>query len=211
MESGDKNSTAQQSFYSIYDNNTRTADTSSPVVPPAISGRGRLVQGVIDTTAGTVTVSCFKWGRPTSNTDTTTRAGYYFDFPSSGEKAVSNPKIIGNNLTFNTLIPAAPGSTGGCTAAGGSGRTYDLDLDSGNGTFRTSTVGLLGESLIVQIPGATTYTKSRTTGRRTKTEYSDRVDTGSGSATKGSRIGVTTVSGRLSWRQVNNYQDLKNN
>lgn len=211
MESGDKNSTAQQSFYSIYDNNTRTADTSSPVVPPAISGRGRLVQGVIDTTAGTVTVSSFKWGRPTSNTDTTTRAGYYFDFPSSGEKAVSNPKIIGNNLTFNTLIPAAPGSTGGCTAAGGSGRTYDLDLDSGNGTFRTSTVGLLGESLIVQIPGATTYTKSRTTGRRTKTEYSDRVDTGSGSATKGSRIGVTTVSGRLSWRQVNNYQDLKNN
>jgi type IV pilus assembly protein PilY1 len=211
MESGDKNSTTQQSFYSIFDNNSPSADTSGPVVPPAISGRGRLAQGVINTTAGTVTVPEFKWGRPTRDSDTTTRAGYYFDFPSSGEKAISNPKIVGNTLTFNTLIPAAPGSTGGCTAAGGSGRTYDLNLDSGNGVFRTSTVGLLGESLIVQIPGATTYTKSRTTGRRTKTEYSDRVDTGSGSATKGSRIGVTTVSGRLSWRQINNYQDLKNN
>jgi type IV pilus assembly protein PilY1 len=209
MESGDKNSTAQQSFYSIYDNNSTTAD-SSPVVPPAISGRGRLAQGTVNLTAGTVTVPAFTWGRPISDATTTSRAGYYFDFPSSGEKAIGNPKILGSIVTFNTLIPAAPGSTGGCTAAGGSGRAYDLNLDSGSGTVRTSTVGLMGESLIVQIPDKTSYTKTRTTGRRTKTEVSGRVETGSSNPAKGTDITKTTIAGRLSWRQVNNYLERKN-
>jgi type IV pilus assembly protein PilY1 len=208
MEATDKNSVAQQSFYSIFDNNSASAD-SSPVVPPAISGRGRLARGVVDTTAKTVTVPAFEWGRPASDATTTTRAGYYFDFPSSGEKAINNPKVVGRQLSFSTLIPAAPGSTGGCTAAGGSGRTYTLNLDSGSGTYETSEVGLMGELLILEVK--TDITKSRTTGRRIKTTTYDTVATGSNAPKKAERKVVEVAQGRLSWRQINNYQDLKNN
>lgn len=210
LESGDKNSTTVNSFYTIFDNNSSTADSSSGTRTAVISGRGRLAQGTVNLNAGTVTFSAFKWGRATSDSDVTQRSGFYFDLPSSGERMTSSASVFGNNIIFSSLIPAAPGATGACTAAGGSGRQYILDLDSGNGTFSSSTVGLQGEALISQITSATTYTKSRTTGRRQKTETVQVIQQGSTGLGNGGTTTTTTIAGRLSWRQINNYIQLKN-
>ena len=72
-------------------------------------------------------------------------------------------------------------------------------------------MGLFGDSLIFNIASADTYTPSNSTGRRTKTTRSLALDVGSsGVGTAGTLKEVTTLAGRLSWRQINNYQDLKN-
>jgi type IV pilus assembly protein PilY1 len=113
-------------------------------------------------------------------------------------------------VKFATLIPASSGAVGSCAAAGGSGRAYEVNVDTGNGTSRLSTVGLLGEPLLLEILGATSYTTSTTTGRRIKTVVSQNIDVGSTGVSASTTTTTTFVSGRLSWRQINNYLDLKN-
>src|SRR6218665_3566679 len=69
-------STIGQSVYVIYDNGSTRADASPAV--SAIAGRGRLQQGVVDTGNQTVSVRAFRWGRPRSDADVATRAGWFF-------------------------------------------------------------------------------------------------------------------------------------
>ncbi|MEO8388359.1 PilC/PilY family type IV pilus protein [Polaromonas sp.] len=209
LETGDKTSTLQNSFYTVYDNGSAAADTS-PVGNSAVNGRGRLQAGTVNVTARTVTFPAFKIGRATSDGDSTQRSGWYFDFAVSGERSITSVSLIGDTLKFGSLIPAASGALGSCVASGGSGQTYEMNIDSGNGSFRTSTVGLLGEPLLIEVSSATTYTVSTTTGRRIKTTVTQNTDVGSqGVATSGTTT-TTFVTGRLSWRQINNYLDLKN-
>ena len=206
LEFADINSTLQNSFYSLHDNGT----SSSPTVGEVIPGRGRLQAGVVNTTTLSVTVAPFKWGRASSDTDTTQRSGWFFDYATSGERTVSPISVIGDTLRFGSLIPAAVAAAGSC-ASGGGGNVYDIDADTGVGTFRASTVGLFGESLIFNVPSADTFTTSNSTGRRIKTTRTLALDVGSaGVGTGGALREVQTVAGRLSWRQINNYQDLKN-
>ena len=206
LEFNDINSTLQNSFYSLHDNGSSSSPAGGAVIP----GRGRLQAGVVNTTTLSVTVAPFKWGRASSDTDTTQRSGWYFDYAITGERTVSPISAIGDTLRFGSLIPAAVAAAGSC-ASGGGGNVYDIDADTGVGTFRASTVGLFGESLIFNIASADTFTTSNSTGRRTKTTRTLALDVGStGVATSGTLKEVKTVAGRLSWRQINNYQDLKN-
>ena len=212
LEVLDKTSTTQNTIYSVYDNGTSTADTS-PAGNAVISGRGRLQAGTSSIpSAGTITVPAFTWGRAASNTDASQRSGWYVDFASSGERGISSASVFGDNLVFGSLIPGA-GVAGSCAAAGGGGYQYSINIDNGNGTFTTSTVGILGEPLLAEIVSAVRYTVSTSTGRRIKTVVKQVIQQGSlgvGSSTTGS-LTTTFVTGRLSWRQINNYQDLKNN
>lgn len=206
LEVADKTSTLQNSFYALYDNGTSNSPAGGAVIP----SRGRLQAGVVNTTTLVVTVAAFKWGRASSDTDTTQRSGWYFDYAASGERTVSPISAIGDTLRFGSLIPAAVAAAGSC-ASGGGGNVYDINADTGVGTFKASTVGLFGESLIFNIASADTFTTSNSTGRRTKTSRTLALDVGSaGVGTGGTLKEVQTVAGRLSWRQINNYQDLKN-
>ena len=207
LENADKTSSLQNSFYTIYDNGSASAD-SSPVGNSAISGRARLQMGTANATTGVVTVGAFKAGRPLTNTDLTQRSGWYFDFPTSGERSVATAGLIGDFVEVSTLIPASAGAAGSCTAAGGSGASYELNVDTGNGVSRISTVGLLGEPLLLDLLGATTYTVSTTTGRRIKTVVSQNIYVGSTGVSAAKTTTTTYVAGRLSWRQINNYLDL---
>lgn len=205
LEVSDKTSTLQNSFYSVYDNGTSNSPAGGAVIP----SRGRLQAGLVNTTTFAVTVAPFKWGRASSDTDTTQRSGYYFDYVASGERTVSPISAVGDTLRFGSLIPAAVAAAGSC-ASGGGGNVYDIDADTGVGTYSSSLVGLFGESLIFNISSADTFTTSNSTGRRTKTTRSVAFDVGSsGVSASGTPKQVTTVAGRLSWRQINNYQDLK--
>ncbi len=209
LEASDKTSTAQNSFYTLYDDGTTSATAGGASIP----GRGRLIAGTV--TAGgetsTVSVPSFKWGRPTTDSDTSKRSGWYFDYTSTGEKSISGVSITGDQLIWGSLVPAAANNAGSCTASGGGGNKYKVNIDTGNGSFSVSAVGLFGEILTFDIPSAKVSSTSSGTGRRVTTVTTTTVDVGSKAAQSSSSPTLTTfVSGRLSWRQINNYQDLKN-
>lgn len=209
LEADDRSSTAQNSFYVVFDNGTTTAD-NSPIGAGLISGRGRLKAGTINTTTGVLSVDAFVWGRATSDADATQRSGWYVDYATTGERQISGATLVGDTLIFGSLIPGSTGGANACGVTGGSGREYRANVDTGDGTSRVSTVGIFGQPLVTELTSATVTTNSDNTGRRKRIVKNTVFTQGSGG------IGVSTtettefIAGRLSWRQINNYQDLKN-
>ncbi|MBC7375824.1 MAG: pilus assembly protein PilY, partial [Burkholderiaceae bacterium] len=209
LEPSDKTSSSQNTFYAVYDNGTPTPD-ANPVGSGIISSRARLQSGSINTSTGVITVPAFVWGRATTDADSTQRSGWYADYGLTGERQISNAAVSGNSIIFGSLIPASSGAVGSCAAAGGSGREYQVNIDSGNGSSRSSSVGLLGEPFVATVTTATTYTASNSTGRRSQTITNQVIQQGSNGVTSSTQVTQTFVTGRLSWRQINNYQDLHN-
>ncbi|HEY8907961.1 MAG TPA: PilC/PilY family type IV pilus protein, partial [Rhodoferax sp.] len=215
LEIGDKATTSAQSVYMVYDNGTTTPDSTASTATSAISDRLRLKLGTADAKTGVVTVPAFTVGRATTNTDTDNpRSGWVADLPNSGERQISNGTVFGDKIVFGSLIPAVSSATA-CSASGGGGNQYTLNILTGNGTSVGSSVGILGEPLVEEISSATSYSASDSTGRRTKTitsqvfqQGSNGIAAGSGSSTN--TLTRTVLVGRLTWRQINNYQDLKN-
>lgn len=208
-ETSDKISTLQQTEYMIFDNGRNNGD-SSPVGVSAISGRARLKQSTVDASTGVISTPSFIPGRAATNINTEAiRSGWYADLPISGERQISSATISGSEIIFGTLIPGNSGSSS-CDASGGGGNQYTVDIATGNGTLISSGVGILGEPLVSEISGATTYTPTDSTGRRIKTITSQIFQQGSSGVSVGRTTSMSIAAGRLSWRQINNYQDLKN-
>ena len=209
LETADKTSTLTNTFYTVYDNGSAAFD-SAMAGEAAISGRGRLQAGTVDTTTKVVTVGAFKWGRPATDATTTSRAGWYFDLPVSGEKLISHVLDIGPRTgTFNTVIPGAAGTAGTCTNSMGSGSQYVIDVPTGSGRYVTSVVGLPGPALFLE--GETSETKSDSTGRRIRTTVKRAITVGQqGVNTSSAPVeSIPEAVGRLMWRQIYNYQDQK--
>ena len=216
LESSDKTSIVQNSIYEVFDNGSTAAD-SSPVGASVISGRGRLKAGTVNSSTGVVDVPTFTWGRAASDTDATQRSGFYADFPASGERGITNILVAGNTLLFNTLIPTPSGAVGSCTTGGGGGNSYRINYLTGKG-YVQYTDKPPGVPLLIDLP-LTTYTTSSTTGQRIKTtvqqvlkQDTEKISTGGpgGTGGTGGTVTSTVIAGRLNWRQINNYQDLKN-
>ena len=212
MENNDKSSTTTQSEYMVYDDGTNHVDTlvSPETRASAISGRSRLKQGTASTSTGLITTPAFSLGlTSTQSNSEAVRSGWYADLPTSGERQISSASIAGTKATFGSLIPGAS-STGTCAATGGGGNQYTVDIVTGNGTVVSSTVGIMGEPLLSELTGATTSTVSDSTGKRIKTITTQVIQQGSSGISTGGTVTTTVTAGRLSWRQINNYQDLKN-
>ncbi|WP_418130018.1 pilus assembly protein [Variovorax sp. 278MFTsu5.1] len=214
LEMDDRSSTAQNSFYVIYDDGTATPD-ATPNGSGAISGRARLRAATIDS-KGAITVPGFTWGRATSDltTASSVSSGWYMDYASS-ERQVSAATLRGDTLVFASLIPAAAGDSSSCGASGGGGNAYIVNVDTGIGTRSASTVGITGEPLVIEV-ASTVAAISNGTGQRARRITSQAISQGSGGidnvgdGTDGSgQVTVTLIGGRLSWRQINNYLDLK--
>lgn len=213
-ELSDKASTATQTAYMVFDNGTNSGDalTSGATRASAISGRLRLKQGTANSTTGVISTPAFTPGRAATVVNTEViRSGWYADLPNSGERQISDAFLVrlSNKLLFNSLIPGATGSSG-CAAALDGGRTYSIDIATGNGTSKDSTVGLLGEVMAIERPDLTEKTISDNTGKRIKILTSDVYQLGSQGWKKVDAITTAVTAGRLSWRQINNYQDMKN-
>ena len=210
LESGDKTSTLQQSFYAVYDNGSSTSDGGG-AINGAISSRNRLQQGTANATTLSVAVGAFRFGRATTDTPAGTpplRSGWYFDFPVSGERMIINGSILGDKFLLSSLIPASAGAVGSCTAAGGGGNSYELNIDTGNGSLEKSTVGLLGETLLVKVSEVNQTSDS--TGKGIKTTSYQKIRIGStGSTIAPTGLVDKALNRRLTWRQINNYQDLR--
>lgn len=198
-----------QSMYSVFDNNSVTPDsTSSPTA--AISGRGRLQAGTVTSTS--ITFSGFAWGRPTADTDTSSRAGWYFDFYNSGttstltgtgERQISGLGVLAGRLIFGSVIPAVT------SCDNGTGNLYVVDTLSGNGSATVSDVGILGEPFLTRVGYSTLYISDPTGSRNETTRYQIIKQGSGGLGTQASQTINNTV-GRLSWREISNYHDVRN-
>jgi len=208
LEAPDRSSAAQNSFYVVHDNGRTTPDGGAPDIS-VISGRGRLATGTVDASTGKVDVPAFVWGRAALDSDATQRSGWYFDYTSTGERQISAASLAGDVLVFGSLIPGSTGGTNVCGVTGGSGNEYRLNVDTGDGDFRVSTVGILGQPLVTEIASATSYSNTDSTGRRVRTMVSQVFNQGSGGISASAKQTTVSFAGRLSWRQINNYQDLK--
>jgi type IV pilus assembly protein PilY1 len=198
-----------QSVYTLFDNNSNVNDTStSPAA--AIAGRGRLQAGTV--TASAITVPTFAWGRPTSDTATTSRSGWYFDFYNSantsttagtGERQISGTEVLAGRMVFGTVIPALN------SCDNGTGNLYVVDLQSGNGTASVSTVGILGEPFVATL-ATSALTVSNSTGTRKETSRNQIITQGSGGLGTQPSVQTSQTVGRISWREISNYQDVRN-
>ena len=211
LETADNTSTLTNSFYALYDNGSAAADTS-PVGNAAISGRGRLIAGTVNTGTKVVSVGSFVWGRPATDAATTSRAGWYFDMPVGGEKLVSYIRDLGpRTAALNTVIPGATGAAAGsCSNTPGSGNQYVINVLDGSGRYVTSTVGIPGPPVFFR--GVPTETKSDSTGGRVRTTPASAVTVGTGGVYIPPNLvePIKETVGRLTWRQIYNYQDEKN-
>lgn len=221
LETSDKSSTRDNAIYALYDNGTTTADKSNP--SSVIRDSGRLMRATLNNATGVVSVSDFTWGRPTgslggTNTSggttggggTNERAGWYIKLPARGERSIGNASVVGNKLVISSVIPQVTFGSGSCATANGTGNEYQVDLDTGDGKFTASTVGLLGEPVVLNVLPATSYSNSNSTGRRTRTTVQQVIQQGTLGVNLSSTVTYSVPAGRLSWRQINNYQDLKN-
>ena len=198
-----------QSFYTLYDDLADTTlDTASG--SSYTKGRVRLKAGSI--ASGAITVPSFSWGRPLTDGDLTKRAGWYIDFPyggvNGGERLVTSAVLLGNKIYFNSQLPPNASSD---ACGGGASYTYAANLASGLGTITASSTGLQGSPLVFTV--SSSVTNSDSTGARVKTEKSIIANQSPSTSDKlntTDKIETTSDVGRLSWRQINNYQDLKN-
>ncbi len=183
------------------------SDTTVPLVPTAsfymvadkgsaVSGRTVLQQGSLDPSTGVVTVPQFSYS---------SKSGWYIDFDAAiGERQISDITPIGGKLLFGSIYP----TKGSCGEGGG--RLYALNSLTGNGVSEESQVGVLAAPLVVRL-GSASLTRSDTTGQRRATEKLGVITQGA----KGLKSSTLTETfsyqvGRLSWRQINNYQTNKN-
>lgn len=183
------------SFYTLFDNGQ------------AISGRSQLQQGSVST-SGVVSVSSFAYGMPPATGTSSLRMGWFIDFDKTiGERQISEITSEFGQLFFGTLFP----TQGSCGEGGG--RFYALNALTGNGTSELSQVGILAAPLVLEI-GSTTLTPSDTTGQRSATRRVAIITQGSKglkvAATGGGGLTFNEQVGRLSWRQISNYRENKN-
>jgi type IV pilus assembly protein PilY1 len=135
--------------------------------------------------------------------------GWYIDFDNSiGERQISDITGEFGQLFFGSLFP----TKGSCGEGGG--RFYAVNSLTGNGVSELSQVGILAAPLVLEI-GSTALTNSDTSGQRTATRHVAIITQGSKglkvAATTGGGLSYNQQVGRLSWRQINNYRENKNN
>lgn len=200
-----------QSVYAVLDNGSNTVD-SVGTTEAAIAGRPRLMGGTM--TGTTVDIPAFNWGRPSTDNSSTSRAGWYFDFPLSattatpvvagtGERQISNFAVLAGKLVFGSVIPAQN------SCDNGSGNLYILDFLTGDGTGTISSVGILGEPFVMQLGSSSKDSTDSTRMRRQSSRWQIILQGSAGVAAPPS-VTTNSVSGRLGWREISNYQELKN-
>ncbi len=205
--------TQTQSFYTLYDMNGDGADGKTLASGNAarFAGRAQLQQGTI--ASGVISMDAFYWAYPNKiGSDTQKKAGWVIDFPKSGpnggEKQITNAALFGNRIFFNSILPPTA-STDAC--GGGVSYQYSANLATGKGGVSSATNGAVGAPLVFITK--TSESGSNSTGGRTVTttaKVGAPTTNETSPAQNAETVTATSPTGRLSWRQINNYQELKN-
>jgi type IV pilus assembly protein PilY1 len=212
LETADVANADKQSFYVIFDNGTITADSTSTNRQSIITpGTSRLQAATVNTTNQTISVPAFVWGRPKTDTEALTqKSGWYFDFPDNGERMIYAANDLGQfDITFNSVVPGVNQITPSvCSADEATSNVFDINIRTGGGRYRTSQIGILGPSLFLENEEKTQTSAVDSTGRAQRTIVREEIASGTaGHAVRSTSS--TEVVGRLSWRQLYNYKELK--
>ena len=208
LEPADSATAQTQTFYVVFDDGSGNA-TSGKSGEAGIAGRGRLAQATIDTTGHLAPPANFTWGdgRPKTDSDMTRRAGWFYDLPAKGERVAHDAAWVPltHKVAFSSLIPSAT-----CALGGGSGTSYYVDLVGAQGLTQPSHVGLMGAPVVAFNDEQTATTAPDSTGRALRTSPIVLIQQGALGLDARQIAAATTAVGRLSWRQINNYLELKN-
>lgn len=193
-----------QSFYGVLDTLDEKTVTRSQLL------ERKLVPASSNENALEISGSVIKYGLPTNGDK-----GWYFDFLDSnktGERSVSSALVSDGSLFFNTLIP----SKDPCHPHGG--RSYVLNTLTGLPAYANLSAYLISASLL-NTPTVMAITSGLSdrdgTGKRRvkkKLEVLDPVvseKSGTTSPLPKPATETTTISGRLSWREIVNWVELR--
>ncbi|WP_158590439.1 pilus assembly protein [Noviherbaspirillum cavernae] len=188
-----------QTFYGVYDESGPKGATltRSALAARMIEKSGAGLNVVGDT---------FSYGATGAQ-----KMGWFVDFldaDKTGERAVTNPVLANGMMFFNSLIfTSDPCDMGG-------GRTYVLNALTGlaaNGTLTgyLSQVGMLSSPVVFQT--AATVGDRNSIGRRTVTKKNSVASFGTGGAkaAENGLIETAVPAGRFSWREILNWQELR--
>lgn len=198
------NDTQIQSFYVIFDDNK-----SFLISNDSNKGRSFLAQASVDS-SNQIKTSSFIWKAPSTSNGSKYKSGWYIDLPNSGssggERQVTSAALFGKQIIFNSLLPPSS-STSAC--GGGSSITYTAELTTGIGNVSALSNDALGAPVLISL--GFTYSATGAVGDRVKTQKVGIINpsaTGPGNniQTKEAEFQV----GRLNWRQIHNYRELKN-
>lgn len=202
MDAGDRTSTAVQSVYVLYDDVASGGHAHGEAGP---IGRQRLQKGSVNTATFEISTPPFVWGNPASDEDLTQRAGWYADLPWPGERAIHAGVSAGSLWAFDTLIPASQG-----LRACDGGFTYHVRYRTGSGASSRSLFGVPLELKTLALPSHGAGSQATGTGRRKKAIPMSAWSGGAGGSLQGRAVPAETFAGRLNWRHVSNYRELKN-
>jgi len=150
-----------------------------------------------------------------SSTSDEHKKGWLIDFPDSqktGERSLSPAVLAFGNVMFNTFIP----DLNGCNSVGSS-VSYRLDALTGKSARNDTLIGYktananLGTPILILT--RTELSERNPMGQRSSTQTYSILNFGNGTA----RDAIIPMmedksemkSGRLSWREIQNWQDLK--
>ena len=203
LENADRQARTLQSFYGIRD----TLEAS-----PMVARRGVLAKRTLagDVSSGALTIA----GDAFSYYGATAKSGWYFDFVNgteTGERVIMPAQLRFGRVFFNSLIPPTDNT---CTPLS-SGRSYTLnaltglsDGDTGQ-TGKLSNVGVLGTPVIFETNGATSpAVPTSSTYRKSVSQKFSSASFGGKGVTEATSSSAALTAGRLSWREIFNYQEL---
>ncbi len=176
---GDNTTTGTQSFYGVWDVDTRNTPPHTVASPPLT--RNKLVRQDISlhtTTVGGVPVKVRSiTNHPVDYSGATpAKFGWYMDLPDSKERTVVTPHTLGKIVFFNTLIPTTDACGGGSgwlmsvkQSNGGEPDESVIDVD-GNGTVADPADIVAGHAVVgVKVNGMPTESRFISNTRVTAT------------------------------------------
>ena len=200
LDSADNSTSATQSFYGVWDRGQKQLDYTDLVRQTFLTGFPSNVRvptdNAVDYAAG----------------GNSTQYGWYIDLPAGGERMVVDPRVRGDLVYFNTMIPSTdPCSAGGSGwlmsvkyANGGRPATAAFDynndgsVDSGdlvsNGTLSNVAIG--GETFDLGMPTSPTFLGNKQYTAGTKTTDGSTIDQRDVEAISGAG------TGRQSWEEL---------
>lgn len=199
-----KGNFAVQSFYAVFDPlHAGYSASRADLVPRALTA--------VEEGGYQVSGDAFTYGIGSA-----ARKGWYIDFPNSGEsgeRVVTNAVVLNGLVFFNTVIP------GSDPCAAGGGRSYVLRILegmplAGHRTGYLSQVGMLSAPVVLET-GVTRSGRdavgARTVERRHQVvNFGTGGAEGQGAASEQESGAALLRAGRMSWREVLNWQELRN-
>lgn len=196
-------SAAYQSLYGIWDAQDgktfqRAQSGSGPSTVNGLISRTITITSGTSTTSVTLTGSNFSYGTALS-----AYRGWFADFSGNMERVAVDPVLEFGLLAINSQIPG-----GDPCVATGSANQYRLNFFTGL-TFPSKAVnntqGYLGTPSLLEV-GDSAWSKRTSTGRYLVTRKINTISPGTAGGTTGTESTVTTYAGRLSWREIVNFQ-----